>query len=66
MDSHGRSHNFDGLLEAWLDALDTEELNRRFYRDLFEWFQRAVDEAPTPRCRYERVTLSTRRARHKA
>ena len=57
MDGHGRSHNFDGLLEAWLDALDTEELNRRFYRDLFEWFQRAVVGAKFPTD--ERVTLST-------
>lgn len=48
LDSHGRAHNFDGLLEAWLDALDTEELNRRFYRDLFEWFQRAVSEVRLP------------------
>ena len=40
MDSHSKTHNFDGLLDAWLDALDTEELNRRFYRDLFAWFER--------------------------
>ena len=48
MDSHGRPHNFDGLLAAWLDALDTEELNRRFYRDLFGWFERAVEVASFP------------------
>ena len=48
MDSHGRPHNFDGLLAAWLDALDTEELNRRFYRDLFGWFERAVEAASFP------------------
>ena len=48
MDSHGRPHNFDGLLAAWLDALDTEELNRRFYRDLFGWFERAVKAASFP------------------
>ncbi len=48
LDDHGKAHNFDGLLEAWLDALDTEELNRRFYRDLFQWFQRAVDLARFP------------------
>ena len=48
MDDHGKAHNFDGLLDAWLDALDTEELNRRFYRDLFQWFQRAVDVARFP------------------
>ena len=48
MDSHGKTHNFDGLLDAWLDSLDTEELNRRFYRDLFAWFERAVEVAKFP------------------
>ena len=48
MDIHNESHNFDGLLAAWLDKLDTEELNRRFYRDLFAWFNRAVQEARFP------------------
>ena len=36
------------MLAAWLDALDTEELNRRFYRELFDWFNRAVAEAKFP------------------
>ena len=45
---HGKPRNFDGLLDAWLDALDTEELNRRFYRELFAWFQHAVDTARFP------------------
>ena len=31
MDRRGQSQNFDGLLGAWLNALDTEELNRRFF-----------------------------------
>ena len=48
IDSHGKPHNFDGLLDAWLDALDTEELNRRFYRDLFHWFEQAVATAQFP------------------
>ena len=48
MSAHGKAHNFDGLLEAWLDTLDTEELNRRFYRDLFKWFERAVAQAKFP------------------
>ena len=56
MDSHGKAHNFDGLLEAWLDALDTEELNRRFYRDLFDWFQRAVNDANLPDTVTKRVS----------
>ena len=48
MDAHGQPRNFDGLLAAWLAALDTEELNRRFYRDLFAWFERARDAARFP------------------
>ncbi len=43
-----RKLNFRGLLDAWLTVLDTEELNKRFYSDLFEWFQRAVREATFP------------------
>ena len=48
MDDHGQTPNFDGLLEAWLAALDTEDLNRRFYRELKDWFDRAVKEARFP------------------
>lgn len=48
MESHGKARNFDGLLDSWLDALDTEELNKRFYRELFDWFTLAVKEAKFP------------------
>ncbi len=48
MEAHGKPVNFDGLLAAWLDALDTEELNRRFYRELSGWFGRAGEEAAFP------------------
>ena len=48
IDAHDKERNFDGLLAAWLDKLDTEELNRRFYRELFAWFDRAVREAQFP------------------
>ena len=40
--------NFDSLLAAWLAKLDTEELNKRFYKELFNWFQWAVTEAKFP------------------
>ena len=40
--------NFDGLHASWLDALDTEELNRRFYKELFEWFEYAIRECIFP------------------
>ncbi len=48
MSKHDKAHNFDGLLDAWLEALDTEELNRRFYGELFAWFERAVSAATFP------------------
>ena len=48
MDSRDKQKNFDGLLEAWLDALDTEELNKRFYKELFGWFERATKQAKFP------------------
>ena len=48
INTKGKGQNFDGLLEAWLDALDTEKLNRQFYRDLYAWFLRAVKEAKFP------------------
>ena len=62
MESRGKTRNFDGLLDAWLDALDTEELNKRFYRELFDWFTLAVKEAkfPTTQAR----TPGCRRTRH--
>ena len=40
--------NFDGLLSAWLAKLDTEELNKEFYRKLFAWYEWAVAEAKFP------------------
>ena len=49
MDTRNKPHNFDGLLAAWLDALDTEELNRKFYGELKAWFDRAVVDARFPK-----------------
>ena len=57
MQARGKTENFDGLLEAWLAALDTEELNKQFYKDLFAWFGRAVREARFPTG--ESVTLTS-------
>ena len=48
VDGHGKAHNFDGLLEAWLAGLDTEELNKRFYGQLYDWFERALATARFP------------------
>ena len=40
--------SFDSLHRAWQDALDAEELNRRFYRELFKWYERAIQECEFP------------------
>lgn len=48
MANNGQSNDFAGLLAAWLDVLNTEELNKRFYRGLFKWFNRVIDEAKFP------------------
>ena len=48
MDQNNQPTNFDGLLKAWLAKLDTQELNNSFYRELFDWFERAVEEARFP------------------
>ena len=48
MDSHKKPANFDSLLKALLNTLDTQELNKCFYKDLFEWFKRAVQSAKVP------------------
>ena len=48
MDAHNKPKNFDGLLSAWLAKLDTEELNKQFYRKLFTWFEWAIDAATFP------------------
>ncbi len=48
MVSNKKPKNFDGLLAAWLAKLDTEELNKQFYRKLFAWFEWAVKESTFP------------------
>ena len=41
-------HNFVELHRAWAKTLDTEELNKKFYRELFTWFEWAVAEGKFP------------------
>ena len=48
MNDKKKPKNFDGLLAAWLAKLDTEELNKQFYRKLFTWFEWAIEEATFP------------------
>ena len=45
--THG-VHNFVELHRAWAKTLDTEELNKKFYRELFNWFEWAVTEGEFP------------------
>ena len=40
--------SFDGLHMRWEQTLDIEELNKRFYRELFIWFERAVESCRFP------------------
>ena len=44
MNANKKPKNFDGLLAAWLAKLDTEELNKQFYRKLFAWYEWAIGE----------------------
>ena len=48
MDANKKPKNFDGLLSAWLAKLDTEALNKQFYRKLFAWYEWAVETATFP------------------
>ena len=48
IDEKQKPKNFDGLLSAWLAKLDTEELNKQFYRKLFAWYEWAIEEATFP------------------
>ena len=48
MNDKKKPKNFDGLLATWLAKLDTEELNKQFYRKLFAWFEWAIEEATFP------------------
>ena len=40
--------NFVELHRAWANTLNTEELNKKFYRELFDWFEWTVKEAKFP------------------
>ena len=48
MRTNEKPNNFTGLLASWLAVLNTEELNKRFYKGLYEWYKRAITEARLP------------------
>ena len=41
-------HNFDTLHKAWEGLLNTEALNRKFYGELYAWYQWAIAECRFP------------------
>jgi len=41
-------YSFDKLHAAWVRKLDIDILNKRFYRELFAWFEKAVGECKFP------------------
>ena len=51
-----RFTNFPELHQVWKETLDTEALNKEFYRKLFDWFEWAVSQARFPT--KEKRTLS--------
>lgn len=44
MNANGKPLDFQGLLESWLAALDIDALNKRFYRELYSWFERTLND----------------------
>ena len=46
IESHSKNNimNFDGLMNAWLANLNLEKLNKGFYRELSDWYERAVKD----------------------
>ena len=48
IDDKKKQKNFDGLLAAWITKLDTEELNKQFYRKLYAWYEWTVETAKFP------------------
>lgn len=41
-------NNFDTLHKAWEGILNTEPLNRKFYKEIYEWYEWAVAECEFP------------------
>ena len=41
--------NFNELHEAWKQTLDTSELNKRFYKEIADWYFWAVDQVTFPK-----------------
>ena len=48
MVTNNQPENFDGLLAAWIARLDTEELNKRFFSEIANWYFWAVEQVRFP------------------
>ena len=48
MITNNQPENFDGLLAAWIARLDTEELNKRFFSEISNWYFWAVEQVRFP------------------
>ena len=48
INDNDKEENFDGLLAAWIAKLDTEELNKQFYRKLYAWYEWVLETAKFP------------------
>ena len=48
LDEKYRFRNFEQLHEAWKKTLDTSELNKRFYKEIANWYFWAVDNVTFP------------------
>ena len=58
--------NFLKLHEAWKKTLDTSELNKRFYKEIADWYFWAVNAGDFPGRRREGQRNSQRDQRHTA
>ena len=51
LDALYQQHGFTNFLElhqAWQQTLDTSELNRRFFKEIADWYFWAVDKSDVP------------------
>ena len=47
-----RANNFDSLYKKWLEVFDVKLLSKRFYDELFEWYQWAMSLVSSGRMRF--------------
>ena len=54
-----RISNFDTLFKVWQEALDTTELNKRFYKELSNWYFWAKSQAQFPTLPHEKTSAES-------